>query len=92
MFGPDQLQELAPVDPPVSVIEFPVQTGFGVAVADTEAGIPTLSVIAEHPAMLVPQVLSAVTHTLPLTVPKFTVMAVVPCPEAIVAPVGTVQL
>jgi hypothetical protein len=43
-------------------------------------------------ALLIPQALLAVTHTLPLVLPKVTVMAVVPCPEVIVAPDGTVQL
>ena len=41
---------------------------------------------------LAPQMLSAVTHTLPDEVPRVTVMEVVPCPAVIEAPLGTVQV
>lgn len=41
---------------------------------------------------LVPQELDAVTHTLPEDPPKVTEMEVVPCPELITAPAGTVQV
>ena len=41
---------------------------------------------------LAPQMLSAVTHTLPDVVPKVTVMEVVPCPVVIEAPAGTVHV
>jgi len=43
-------------------------------------------------AVLDPQELSAVTETLPELVPNVTVMEVVPDPEVIEAPVGTVQV
>jgi hypothetical protein len=43
-------------------------------------------------AVLEPQELSAVTETLPELVPNVTVMEVVPDPEVIEAPVGTVQV
>ena len=42
--------------------------------------------------MLVPQALPARTVTDPATVPHFTVMAFVPDPAVMLAPVGTVQL
>ena len=50
-----------------------------------------LTVIATVLAPLVPQVLLAVTDTFPAEPPKLTVMEVVPCPEVIVAPDGTVH-
>ena len=42
--------------------------------------------------LLVPQLLTADTHTLPGLVPKVTVIPVVPVPAVMVAPVGIVQL
>ena len=51
-----------------------------------------LSVINLQLAALVPQLLVAVTHTLPELLPKVTVMPVVPCPKVIIAPAGTVQV
>jgi hypothetical protein len=48
--------------------------------------------IARHAAVPDPQVLSAVTHTLPEAEPKVTVMPVVPCPAVTVAPGGTVHV
>ena len=89
--GPDQLQLVAPVAPPVKVSVAPTQIGFGPADAVTTVGT-VVSVIATHFAALVPQVLLAVTHTLPLLVPKVTVIPVVVCPDVIVAPAGTVHV
>jgi hypothetical protein len=43
-------------------------------------------------ALLLPQLLFAVTATLPEVLPKFTVIALVPWPDATVAPVGTVHV
>ena len=43
-------------------------------------------------AALVPQLLLAATEILPLVVPKVITMPVVPCPDVMVAPAGTVQL
>ena len=43
-------------------------------------------------AALVPQLLLAVTDTLPLVVTKLTTIPVVPCPDVMAAPEGTVQL
>jgi hypothetical protein len=54
-------------------------------------GIPnTVTVIQD--AELLKQVLESVTQMLPPADPTVTVMEVVPCPEVIVHPVGTVQL
>ena len=41
---------------------------------------------------LVPQLLEALTLIVPDEVPKVTVILSVPCPEVMVAPLGTVQL
>jgi hypothetical protein len=38
LLGPDQLQDVAPVAPPVSVNVFPAQRGFGLAEAVTDVG------------------------------------------------------
>jgi hypothetical protein len=43
-------------------------------------------------AELVPQVFEAVTQMFPPVAPKVTVILVVPCPELMVAPPGTVQV
>jgi hypothetical protein len=43
-------------------------------------------------ALLVPQLLTVETHTLPPLVPKVTVILDVPVPAVMVAPDGTVQL
>ena len=51
-----------------------------------------VSTMAEQLALLEPQALYAVTQTLPLVASKLTVMEFVPCPVAMVAPEGTVQL
>jgi hypothetical protein len=48
--------------------------------------------IARHFCGLAPQLLFAVTHTSPLVVERVTETVLVPCPEVIVAPAGTVQL
>jgi hypothetical protein len=50
------------------------------------------TVIALVCAELVPQALLAVTLTSPEVPAKVTAMEVVPCPEAIEAPLGTVQV
>ena len=39
-----------------------------------------------------PQALPAVTHTVPEAAPKVTVANLVPCPDVIVAPIGTVHV
>jgi hypothetical protein len=49
-------------------------------------------VTAVQACVLVPQGPVASTQTLPGLEPKVTLMEVVPCPELIVAPAGTVQL
>ena len=41
---------------------------------------------------LVPQALPAVTHIVPEVTPKVTVANLVPCPEVILAPAGTVHV
>jgi hypothetical protein len=55
------------------------------------AGIE-VTVTAEVWALLVPQVLPAVTVTFPDVVPKLTEIEVVPCPDTMVAPDGTVHV
>ena len=58
VFGPLQLQLVAPVAAPVNVNVEPVHTGFGVADAVTAAGVEftvTLAVVA----VVVPQLLTA---------------------------------
>jgi hypothetical protein len=52
------------------------------------AGAEVTEIEAEDAAP-VPQVLEAVTLTLPEALPKFTEMEVVPCPAVMVAPEGT---
>jgi hypothetical protein len=56
------------------------------------AGGPLTTETARQLAALVPQVFVAVTQTLPAVVPQFTIIDVVPCPETIVAPAGTVHV
>ncbi len=56
------------------------------------AGAPEVTVTAEVLAVLVPQALVAVTLILPELTPKLTVMDVVPCPEAMVAPDGMLHV
>jgi hypothetical protein len=51
-----------------------------------------VTVTARQLAALVPHAFEAVTHTLPEVLPKLTVIDVVPCPDAMVAPAGTVQV
>ena len=91
LFGPVQLQLVAPVAPPVKVNVLPSQIGFGLADTVTAVGMG-VNVIAKVCAALVPQLLLAVTLTLPLEVPKVITMPVVPCPAVILVPEGTVQL
>lgn len=55
-------------------------------------GVPVFTFIAIQLAVLVPHELFAVTHILPLEVPKFNVMDVLPCPVDMVASDGTVQV
>ncbi len=58
------------------------------------AGVPGLTVTGKVLALLVPQELVAVTVISPFCplAPEVTVMELVPAPEVIVQPVGTVQL
>lgn len=49
-------------------------------------------VIVIQVAVLVPQVFDAVTQMFPPVAPKVTVILVVPCPELMVAPPGTVHV
>ena len=53
--------------------------------------VPVVLTVVELFA-LVPQALPALTETDPPLPPKLTVMLVVPCPEAILAPAGTLQV
>ena len=57
-------------------------------------GIAVTTVIALQEVELLPQLLDAFTQMFPLTaeLPKFMLMEVVPCPDEIVAPVGTIQV
>ena len=48
--------------------------------------------IAMHVEALVPHPLAAVTQIFPLVAPAVIVMEVVPCPDVMVDPAGTVQL
>ena len=49
-------------------------------------------VTVKHPCGLDPQPLSAVTQILPAVEPTVTLIEVVPCPEFITHPLGTVQV
>ena len=60
-------------------------------IAPGVAGAP-FKVIAKVEAALVPQLFVAVTLTLPEVDPKSTVIDVVPWPDTIVAPDGTLQV
>ena len=55
-------------------------------------GGTAFTVTAVQLAVLVPQLLLAVTHIFPDVVPKVTVMEVVPCPAVIEAPGGAVHV
>ena len=64
------------------------------ALPDIELGAAGFLVIASVNVLLVPQLLVACTVILPAIVPADTLvsMELVPCPEVIVTPDGTVQL
>jgi hypothetical protein len=71
--------------------DVPAQTGLADVMLPGMAGSKGVSV--RHPAALLQPLSVAVQHTLPLLqLPKLTVMEFSPCPEVMVAPVGTVQL
>ena len=52
----------------------------------------SIGVTAKQPCGLDPHPLSAVTQTLPAVEPIVTLIEVVPCPEFITHPLGTVQV
>ena len=69
---------------PAQIVVFPDIVTLAAAIRST--------VIAVQLEALVPQLLSAVTHTLPDAVPKVTVIEVVDCPDVIEEPAGTVHV
>jgi len=81
----------APADAFVKVTVDPAQTVSGAPVKSASRPQPRsvmarVTVVPAHPAALV-----SVTVTLPLVVPKVTVMLFVPDPAVIIEPAGTVQ-
>lgn len=68
----------------------PAQTVSGPVMLPGGAGGGEITIVKQV-AVLVPHEFDAVTQIFPPVAPKVTVMLVVPCPELIVAPDGTVH-
>jgi hypothetical protein len=92
---PEYQVQLAPTpkDPPdtVRVVGLPGQIGFGLALALAAAEDAVANVTGKQVGALVPHKLLAVTQIFP-ALPGVALMEVVPCPELMVHPAGTVQL
>jgi hypothetical protein len=77
---------------PLALVQTDDPLGFACVIVPGVAGVE-MTVTASEAAALVPQVLPAVTVTLPeVAVPQLTVIEVVPAPAVTDAPVGTVQV
>jgi hypothetical protein len=95
--APDGTDQLYPVVPLTGAMEYTTpltleQTVFNPLIEPASAGFP-MTVTASELSVPLKQLLVGVTVTLPeLAVPQLTVIDVVLCPLAMVAPDGTVQL
>lgn len=90
--GTVQVYEVAPGTAEIEYVSVcPGQTA-SVPEIDPGAAGGAAIVIETQRAVLVPQAFDAVTQILPLVAPAVMVMEVVPCPEVMVVPAGTVQL